>query len=70
MKDYVDVMTLKPGWRDKFRRFRVTHALLPENHPLREALECLGWRRMHGDKTAVLLARPEREPISSPCPSP
>lgn len=70
VKDYVDVMTLKPGWRDKFRRFRVTHVLLPENHPLREALECLGWRRMHGDKTAVLLARPEREPVSCPCPSP
>jgi hypothetical protein len=67
---YADVMLLKPGWRPKFQKLGVTHALLPEDHPLREMLECSGWRRLHGDKTAVLLERPAAPPASSVCAMP
>ncbi len=70
VKDYVDIMALKPGWRQKFGRFRFTHALLPEDHPVREALECLGWKRLYGDSTAVLLARPAASPAREICPLP
>lgn len=67
---YGDVMLLKPGWRPKFQRLGVTHALLPEDHPLREVLECSGWRRLHGDQTAVLLERPAAPPRAPVCAMP
>lgn len=68
VKDYGDLMTLNPGWRGHFGRYRFTHALLPEGHPVREALECAGWRRIHADKTAVLLERPSAPPAEPACP--
>ncbi len=70
VKDYVDLMALKPGWRKHFARYGFTHSLLPENHPVREALECAGWRRIYADKTAVLLARPPAPPPAPVCPMP
>lgn len=70
VNDYVGILLLKPGWKEKFSRFRFTHAVLPENHALREALECAGWRRIYADKTAVLLERPLTPPAAPVCAMP
>ncbi|MEJ5366937.1 MAG: hypothetical protein WHT08_01375 [Bryobacteraceae bacterium] len=67
VKDYVNTMAMEPGWRKKFGRFQFTHALLPEDHALREALECLGWQRLYGDSTAVLLEHPKAAPAHEVC---
>lgn len=68
--EYGAMLTLKPDWRRSFSRFRFTHAVLPEGHSLREALECSGWRRIHADKTAVLLERPASPPAAPVCAMP
>ncbi len=70
VNEYLEILSLKPGWRRRFARFQFTHALLPENHPLREELECTGWRRLHADKTAVLLERPPSPPAAPVCAMP
>lgn len=70
LRTYGDIVLLKPGWRPKFQGLRFTHALLPEDHPLREVLECSGWRRLHGDTTAVLLERPAAAPAAPICAMP
>lgn len=70
VQDYVDGLFLKPGWRKTFGRFRFTHALLPEDHAMREALECAGWQRIYADQTAVLLERPSSPPPSPVCQMP
>jgi len=70
VKDYLDVVALKPGWRQKFSRFGFTHALVPADQPLREALECAGWKLVYSDKTAALLQRPQAPPASPVCAMP
>lgn len=70
VNEYAGMLTLKPDWRKSFSRFRFTHAVLPENHALREALECAGWRRIYADKTAVLLERPLTPPAAPVCAMP
>lgn len=70
LNDYGDIVMLKPGWRPKFQKLGITHALLPQDHALREMLECSGWRRLYGDKTAVLLERPATLASAQVCPVP
>lgn len=70
LDDYGKWMLLKPGWRGSFTRAGFSHALLPEDHPLREVLECSGWRRIHADRTAVLLERPAAALARPVCPMP
>ena len=53
---YVRLVAARPGWRDEFNRWNFTHALLPPDCPLIPGLEALGWREIHRDGTAVLLA--------------
>jgi hypothetical protein len=39
-----------------------THALLPNDYSLLEALEQLGWKRLYRDSVATLLEKPSAEP--------
>jgi hypothetical protein len=57
LKQYSRVMQVKPGWQAWWNQFDFTHALLPADSPLIEALERAGWRRIYADGTAVLLAK-------------
>jgi hypothetical protein len=55
MKQYVDLLEVRPGWREIMRSFQFTHALLPERFSLGDVLEDAGWRVLYRDKLAVLL---------------
>jgi len=56
LKQYSRVMQVKPGWRAWWDQFHFTHALLPPDSPLIEALERSGWHRIYTGPAAVLLA--------------
>jgi hypothetical protein len=58
MKDYIDLVQARPGWREQLERIGFDHALLPVRYSLIPALEGLGWKRLYADKTAVLLQSP------------
>ena len=58
LKQYGRLVQVRPGWRELWDPWNFTHALLPADAPLREALETAGWRQVYTDTTAVLLARP------------
>ncbi len=58
MKQYARLVQLRPGWRRRLEELGFTHALLPNNYPLVEALEHLGWKRLYGDGVCTLLRRP------------
>ncbi len=54
---YARIVEARPGWREEFARWRFTHALLPPDSPLLDALKSSGWRELHRDRTALLLAK-------------
>lgn len=60
MKDYLQLIEVRPGWREQFDRIGFTHALLPNRYSLIPALEQAGWRMLYKDGTAALLAAPGR----------
>jgi len=59
MKNYIRLMEARPGWRKLAGEYGFTHALLPVNSPLMDALEHSGWRRLYADRTAALWERPK-----------
>ena len=59
MKDYLRLMEARPGWREIAARYSFTHALLPVDSPLLDALASSGWKTNYKDATAALLARPD-----------
>jgi hypothetical protein len=58
LKDYIDLVDVKPGWREKVEKIGFDHALLPKRYSLIPALETAGWKRLYSDSTAVLLQSP------------
>lgn len=58
MKRYISLIEVRPGWRQQVAALGFTHALLPGNYSLIPALEQAGWRTVHKDATATLLAAP------------
>lgn len=56
MRDYIELVQVRPGFERHLERFGFTHALLPPDYTLVAVLPKLGWREMYRDKTAVLLA--------------
>ena len=56
MKRYIRLVQMRPGWKQILDEFRFTHALLPNDYSLVDGLQRLGWRVMHKDGTATLLA--------------
>jgi hypothetical protein len=57
LTQYARLTQLRPGWRSQLDEFGFTHALLPNDYSLVQALEALGWKRLYRDGTATLLAR-------------
>ncbi len=57
MQRYVRLVQVRPGWREQVEALAFTHALLPNDYSLLEALETAGWKRLHRDATATLLER-------------
>lgn len=61
MKQYLVLMSARPGWQEILRSFRFTHALLPDESALKAALVQAGWVPLHQDGVATLLeVRPAR----------
>jgi hypothetical protein len=60
LKRYGRMVQLRPGWREYFASFHFTHALVPVDTPLADALPHEGWSELYRDKVAVLLAAPAK----------
>jgi hypothetical protein len=58
LKRYARLVQVRPGWEAELGKYDFTHALLPNDYSLVPALEQIGWRVIHRDGTATLLARP------------
>jgi len=56
-RDYLTILEGLPGWHEAMARYKVNMVLLPPDTPLIELLSLHpGWRVLHRDKQAVLLA--------------
>jgi hypothetical protein len=55
LKQYLDLMSARPGWRQIVDSFHFTHALLPNDSTLLAALEQAGWAILYKDDVATLL---------------
>ena len=62
MQQYIRLMQVRPGWRAQLDTMGFTHALLPNDYSLLEALEQLGWKRLYRDSVATLLEKPSAQP--------
>ena len=58
MRDYIELVQVRPGWEKQLDRFQFTHALLPKDYSLLAVLPRMGWRELYRDGTAVLLIAP------------
>lgn len=58
MQGYFVLNTARPGWREIVRSFGFTHALLPTDSALADALEHAGWSRLATDPVATLWEAP------------
>jgi hypothetical protein len=56
---YKHMVNLKPLWRQYWDEYHFTHALVPNDYRLIEALEQRGWKRLDRDFVATLLAAPD-----------
>lgn len=59
MRDYIELVQVRPGLEKLLDRFAFTHALLPKDYSLLSVLPNLGWRETYRDETAVLLEAPQ-----------
>jgi hypothetical protein len=55
MRDYIELVQVRPGFESHLSKFHFTHALLPKDYSLLAVLPLLGWREIYRDGTAVLL---------------
>jgi hypothetical protein len=55
MKQYLDILEVRPGWQDAMRPLHFTHALLPNRYALLAALEQSGWKTLYKDNVCTLL---------------
>ena len=60
MRDYIELVQVRPGFERQLNRFRFTHALLPKDYSLLAVLPGLGWRETYRDQTAVLFEATNR----------
>jgi hypothetical protein len=56
---YRHIVSLKPSWPEMWDNYHFTHALIPNDYRLIEALEQRGWKRLDRDFVATLLAAPD-----------
>jgi hypothetical protein len=57
MKNYIDLIEVRPNWQEELQKYQFTHALLPNRYSLIPALVERGWRPIYHDEFATLLAR-------------
>ena len=57
LDDYRRLVQVRPGWHDQVTRWGFTHALLPPDYSLVEALQRAGWKALYRDEAAVLLIK-------------
>ena len=55
LEDYRRLVQVRPGWHDLLTRSNFTHALLPNDYSLVDALQRAGWTTVYRDSTATLL---------------
>lgn len=55
LRQYQRLIALQPGWWTYWESFGFTHALVPADSALIEALEHHGWKLVYQDRTALLL---------------
>jgi hypothetical protein len=56
--EYLDIWTLRPGWRERLARWDITLAILPPQSPLAGELgREPGWSESYRDSTAIVLVR-------------
>jgi len=55
MKQYIEVLEVRPGWQEIMRPMRFTHALVPNRYSLGAALEQAGWKTLYKDNVCTLL---------------
>ncbi len=58
MKQYLVLMSARPGWQEIVRSYGFTHALLSPDSALTAALEQAGWPVLYHDEVAILLQAP------------
>ncbi len=55
MKQYIEILEVRPGWQEIFGSFRFTHALVPNRWALKGALDQAGWKTIYKDDVCTLL---------------
>jgi hypothetical protein len=55
MKQYLDILEVRPGWQEAMRPLDFTHALVPNRYALLAALEQAGWKTLYKDNVCTLL---------------
>ncbi len=55
MRDYKQMVQVRPGWQSLVERHRFTHALLPSDGALADAMVRSGWLVVYKDATSTLL---------------
>jgi hypothetical protein len=55
MKQYLEILEVRPGWKDAMWPLHFTHALLPNRYALLAALEQAGWKTLYTDNVCTLL---------------
>jgi hypothetical protein len=55
MKQYIELVEVRPGWQETLRSFHFTHALLPNRYSLAAALDQAGWKTIYKDNVCTLL---------------
>jgi hypothetical protein len=55
MKQYIEILEVRPGWQEMMRPLQFTHALLPNRYSLLAALDQAGWKTLYKDNVCTLL---------------
>jgi hypothetical protein len=55
LEEWRRLAQVRPGWHDILVKHRFTHAVLPNDYSLVDALQRAGWTVIYGDSTATLL---------------
>ncbi len=55
MKNYIEILEVRPGWQEMMRPLHFTHALVPNRYSLRAALQQAGWKTLYQDNVCTLL---------------
>lgn len=55
MKQYLELVEVRPGWQEILRPLHFTHALLPNRYSLKAALDQAGWKTIYQDNVCTLL---------------